>query len=36
MKSKNTISINNLLVICGYGLITLGLLSLLAKIIVNL
>ena len=36
MKSKNTISINNLLVVCGYVLITLGLLSLLAKIIINL
>lgn len=36
MKSKNTISINNLVIVCGYGLITLGILSLLAKLIVNL
>ena len=35
MKSNNSTTINNLLVICGYGLIALGLLSLLSKILIN-
>ena len=36
MKTRNSISIDKFLIVCGYSLITLALLSLLAKIIINL
>lgn len=35
MNSKSNTFINNVLIVCGYLLVTLGILSLLAKIIVK-
>lgn len=36
MKIRNSIPLDKFLTVCGYSLITLALLSFLAKIIINL